>query len=122
MHFVLLAIGANMTYLPMFFVGNDGMPRWISRYPEDPQWATLNRIETAGAFVIALAVAVFLWNVFVSLRRREPAGADPWQGHTLEWWTSSPPPPHNFDGPLPPISTYAPPLDLRKQASEKVPA
>ena len=121
-HFVLLAIGANMTYLPMFFVGNDGMPRWISRYPEDPQWATLNRIETAGAFVIALAVAVFLWNVFVSLRRREPAGADPWQGHTLEWWTSSPPPPHNFDGPLPPISTYAPLLDLRKQASEKVPA
>jgi cytochrome c oxidase subunit I len=120
-HFVLLAIGANMTYLPMFFVGNDGMPRWISRYPEDPQWATLNRIETAGAFIIALAVAVFLVNVSVSLRRPEPAGADPWKGHTLEWWTSSPPPPHNFDGPLPPIRTYAPLLDLREQAAEKVP-
>ena len=47
--------------------------------------------------IIALGVAVFLVNVVVSLRRRVPAGDDPWQGHTLEWATSSPPPPLNFE-------------------------
>jgi cytochrome c oxidase subunit 1 len=62
----------------------------------------------------------------VSLRRREPAGDDPWLGHTLEWATSSPPPRYNFDAPLPPVRSYAPLLDLREQASprerERVPA
>jgi cytochrome c oxidase subunit 1 len=103
----------------MFFVGNDGMPRRISRYPQNPGWATLNRLETAGAFVIAIAVAVFLANIFVSLRHREPAGDDPWLGHTLEWATSSPPPAHNFESALPPIRSYAPLLDLREQAADR---
>ncbi len=117
-HLVLLAIGTNMTFLPMFVVGEDGMPRRISRYPDHPGWVTLNRIETAGAFVIAVAVAVFLLNVAASLRRREPAGDDPWLGHTLEWATSSPPPPHNFENALPPIRSYAPLLDLREAAAD----
>jgi cytochrome c oxidase subunit 1 len=117
-HFVLLAIGANLTFLPMFFLGQDGMARRISRYPTDPGWASLNQLETAGAGVIALAVAVFLLNVLISLRRREPAGDDPWLGHTLEWWTSSPPPPHNFDRPLPPVRTYAPLKDLQEELEE----
>jgi cytochrome c oxidase subunit 1 len=120
LHLVLLVIGTNMTFFPMFILGQDGMPRRISRYVTHPGWATLNRIETAGAVVIALAVAIFLVNVWVSLRRREPAGEDPWLGHTLEWWTSSPPPAHNFDRPLPPITSYAPLLDLR-QGSEHGP-
>ncbi len=116
---VLLVIGTNLTFFPMFFLGLDGMPRRISRYAAHPGWATLNRLETAGAGVIALAVAVFLGNVAVSLRRREPAGEDPWLGHTLEWATSSPPPPHNFDRPLPPIRSYAPLLDLRQAAEDR---
>ena len=52
--------------------------------------------------MIALATMVFLANVAISLRRRVPAGDDPWQAHTLEWATSSPPPRHNF-AELPPI-------------------
>jgi cytochrome c oxidase subunit 1 len=119
LHLVLLVIGTNMTFFPMFILGQDGMPRRISRYPAHPGWATLNRIETAGAAVIALALAVFLGNLWVSLRRREPAGEDPWLGHTLEWWTSSPPPAHNFDRPLPPITSYAPLLDLREAAADR---
>jgi cytochrome c oxidase subunit I len=118
-HLVLLLIGTNMTFLPMFILGEDGMVRRISRYPTHPGWATLNRIETAGAGVIAVAVAVFLINVFVSLRRPVPAGDDPWLGHTLEWATSSPPPPHNFDSPLPPIRSYAPLLDLRLEREDR---
>jgi len=118
-HLVLLLIGTNMTFLPMFFLGQDGMPRRIARYPNHPGWVTLNRIETAGAGVIAVAVAVFLVNIVVSLRRPVPAGDDPWLGHTLEWATSSPPPPLNFERPLPPITSYAPLLDLRERAKDR---
>jgi cytochrome c oxidase subunit 1 len=119
LHFVLLAIGTNMTFFPMFILGQEGMTRRISRYPTHPGWATLNRIETAGSVVIALAIASFLANMWVSLRRRESAGEDPWLGHTLEWATSSPPPAHNFDRPLPPITSYAPLLDLREAAEDR---
>jgi cytochrome c oxidase subunit I len=115
----LMVIGTNLTFFPMFILGQDGMPRRISRYPEHPGWATLNRIETAGAFVIALGVLVFLANVWVSLRTPEAAGDDPWLGHTLEWATSSPPPPENFVRPLPPITSYAPLLDLREAAADQ---
>lgn len=116
LHFVLLLVGTNMTFLPMFFLGNDGMPRRIAEYPNHPGWGTLNLLETVGAGVIALGVLAFLVNVVVSLRNREVAGEDPWLGHTLEWATSSPPPRHNFERPLPPITSYAPLLDLRERA------
>ena len=111
-HFWLLVIGTNVTFLPMFFLGQDGMTRRVADYPASMGWGTLNLISTCGAFVIGLAVAVFLVNVAVSLRRRRPAGDDPWGGQTLEWATSSPPPPHNFDV-LPPVRSYAPLLDLK---------
>jgi cytochrome c oxidase subunit 1 len=115
----LMVIGTNMTFAPMFALGSAGMSRRISRYPTHPGWGTANLIETIGAGLIALGVAVFLANVWVSLRRREPAGDDPWHGHTLEWATSSPPPPLNFERPLPPIRSYAPLLDLRHEAQDR---
>ena len=111
---ILMVIGTNLTFFPMFFLGNEGMPRRVSRYPTHPGWGTLNLLETIGAGIIALGVLVFLVNVVVSLRRRVAAGDDPWLGHTLEWATGSPPPPLNFERPLPPIRSYAPLLDLRE--------
>ena len=116
LHFGLLLVGTNLTFLPMFFLGQDGMSRRIADYRTHPEWATLNRLETAGAGLIAIAVVVFLANLVVSLRHRDLAGDDPWEGHTLEWATTSPPPPLNFDRPLPPIRSYAPLLDLREAA------
>jgi cytochrome c oxidase subunit 1 len=118
-HLVIITIGTNMTFGPMFFLGQDGMPRRIARYPQHPGWVTLNRIESIGAGLIALGVLVFLINVFVSLRRPVPAGDDPWGGQSLEWWTSSPPPVHNFDRALPPIRSYAPLQDLREAAVDR---
>ena len=115
---VLMIIGTNMTFFPMFIVGAEGMPRRISRYPQHPGWATLNLIESIGAGIIALGVLVFLINLWVSWRRPEPAGADPWRGQSLEWWTTSPPPALNFETPLPPIRSYAPLQDLREQAAD----
>jgi cytochrome c oxidase subunit 1 len=116
---VLMLIGTNMTFFPMFFLGQDGMARRISRYPTHPGWGTLNLIESIGSGIIALGILVFIVNVWVSLRRREPAGDDPWLGHTLEWATPSPPPPLNFTGPLPPIRSYAPLLDVREEAEDR---
>jgi cytochrome c oxidase subunit 1 len=111
--FWLLVAGTNLTFFPMFLLGQDGMTRRIADYPRAEGWGTLNLLSTIGAFTIALGVAVFLLNVAVSLRRRRPAGADPWDGQTLEWATSSPPPRHNFDV-LPPVRSYAPLLDLKQ--------
>jgi cytochrome c oxidase subunit 1 len=118
-HFVLLAIGTNMTVLPIFLLGEKGMPRRIAEYPQHPGWGSLNLLETIGSGIIAIAVATFLANVWVSLRERAVAGDDPWLGHTLEWATTSPPPPLNFEAPLPPIRSYAPLLDLLHEAEDR---
>jgi cytochrome c oxidase subunit I len=115
-HFVLMVIGTNLTFFPMFVLGAQGMTRRIADYPRSSGWQALNQLETAGAFVIALATVVFLANVTVSLRHRIPAGDDPWHAHTLEWATTSPPPRHNFTR-LPPIRSHAPLLDLREAAA-----
>jgi cytochrome c oxidase subunit 1 len=119
LHLLLMVIGTNMTFFPMFFLGQDGMSRRISRYPTHPSWGTTNLLETIGAGIIALGVLTFLINVLVSLRGRQLPGEDPWQGHTLEWATSSPPPAQNFTRPLPPISSYAPLLDLRHKQQDR---
>jgi cytochrome c oxidase subunit I len=119
LHFVLMAIGANVTFFPMFILGTEGMTRRIARYPAATGWQGLNLLETVGSVVIALSVLVFIANVLVSLRDRRAAGDDPWGAQTLEWATSSPPPRHNFHA-LPPIRSYAPLLDLHEEAREGV--
>jgi cytochrome c oxidase subunit 1 len=114
-HFGIMFLGTNLTFFPMHILGIDGMPRRVADYPSDSGWQGANIVETVGAGLIALAILVFLWNVWVSLRRRVPAGDDPWEGQTLEWATTSPPPRFNFVGPLPPIRSYSPLFDLRRQ-------
>jgi cytochrome c oxidase subunit I len=117
LHFVLMTIGTNVTFFPMFVLGAEGMTRRIADYPSSTGWQGLNELETAGAGVIALSVLAFIVNVIVSLRSRRAAGDDPWQGQTLEWATSSPPPRHNFHA-LPPIRSFAPLLDLRESSED----
>jgi heme/copper-type cytochrome/quinol oxidase subunit 1 len=83
------------------------MPRRISDYSPDAGWTLLNFASTVGAFMIAVSVIPFLINVIATFINGEPAGDDPWEGNTLEWATTSPPPPHNFDR-LPPIHSERP--------------
>jgi cytochrome c oxidase subunit 1 len=109
-HFWLTIVGLNLTFFPMFFLGQDGMPRRVADYPSSMGWTGLNRLATIGSGVIALSILVFLVNLVVSVTARRAAGPDPWGGHTLEWATDSPPPPHNFRA-LPPVRSYAPLLD-----------
>jgi heme/copper-type cytochrome/quinol oxidase subunit 1 len=64
-------------------------------YPHDPQWKFLNDLSTLGAVIIGLSTVLFVVNVVVSWKKY-PAGDNPWDAHTLEWFTTSPPPHHNF--------------------------
>ena len=97
-NFLVIFVAMNLTFFPQHELGIDGMPRRIFHYPQSPEWGTLNLISTIGAFLIAFGVAIFLWNFFNSiiLGKGKPAGDDPWEADTLEWATTSPPPPYNF--------------------------
>jgi heme/copper-type cytochrome/quinol oxidase subunit 1 len=95
-NFWLLFVGVNVTFFPMHILGLRGMTRRIYTYPEFMGWGTLNLIATIGAVIIVAGMAVFTVNLFVSLKRGAIAGANPWDADTLEWATSSPPPPYNF--------------------------
>ncbi len=112
-HWLLTAIGVNATFFPQHLLGLEGMPRRIATYGADTPWAGLNLLSTIGAFTIALSVLLFFVNVVVTFRRPlEPVPDDPWDGNTLEWATTSPPPPHNFDR-LPPIRSSRPVFDAK---------
>jgi cytochrome c oxidase subunit 1 len=110
---VVMFIGFNLTFFPQHVLGVDGMPRRYAEYPNDQQWESMNLLSTIGSMALALGVALFPLNVLVSRRRRVPAGDDPWEGNTLEWATTSPPPPHNFDR-LPVVRSERPVHDARE--------
>jgi cytochrome c oxidase subunit I len=112
LHFTLMVIGTNLTFFPLHILGYEGMARRIANYSPHSGWTNLNEVSTLGSYLIALSVLVFLLNVWRSFRRPDPAPADPWEGHTLEWATTSPPPRGNFES-LPKIRSYAPLYDLR---------
>jgi cytochrome c oxidase subunit 1 len=110
LHFWLTFIGFNVTFLPQYLLGLRGMPRRIAEYAATDGFTFLNRLSTVGAFLTALAFVIFLVNVWISWRNPVPAGNNPWDAHTLEWGTSSPPPPHNFHS-LPQIRSQRPVWD-----------
>ncbi len=96
-HFWLSFIGMNLAFFPMHFIGLLGMPRRIYTYAPELGVSSLNLVSTIGAFVIAVAILLFVVNVWRTRTAGEVAGGDPWGGATLEWTIPSPPPPHNFD-------------------------
>jgi cytochrome c oxidase subunit I+III len=94
--FWLTFAGTAVTFFPMHIVGLLGMPRRTYTYPSGMDWTGLNLLETLGSYALAAGLLLVVANLAVSLRRGEPAGGDPWGGSTLEWATSSPPPPYDF--------------------------
>ncbi|HXW83470.1 MAG TPA: cytochrome c oxidase subunit I [Candidatus Binataceae bacterium] len=94
--FWLTIIGFNGTFFPMHFLGMWGMPRRIYTYGAGLGWTSLNRLETVCAFILGFAFLLLYVNIVASLRRKQVAGADPWDGRSLEWSVPSPPPEYNF--------------------------
>ncbi len=96
LHFWLFFLGFNLTFGPMHLLGLWGMPRRQYTYPAGLGWDFWNAFESASALLMALGTLVFLVNAVKSLRSGVMAGADPWDGRTLEWTIPSPPPAYNF--------------------------
>ena len=113
LHFWTLFIGFHTTFLVQHWLGAAGMPRrYVDYLPEDG-FTTLNQVSTIGSFVLGASTLFFLWNVYITSRKKETVGVDdPWgYGNSLEWATSSPIPRHNFLS-LPRIRSERPAFDL----------
>ncbi len=95
--FWVMFVGMNLTFFPMHFLGVSGMPRRIYTYDEGFGWEAWNMAATIGSYLIAVSVLIFLVNFFRTMRQEPTAPDNPWDGSTLEWATSSPPPEHDFD-------------------------
>jgi cytochrome c oxidase subunit I+III len=107
LNFWLFFIGFNLTFFPMHQLGLIGMPRRVYTYPDGLGWNELNLLASIGAALIAASVALFVANVIWSRRYGQIAGDDPWNAGTLEWATTSPPQPWNFQD-IPVVSGRAP--------------
>ena len=109
--FWLMFVGFNLTFFVHHLLGLEGMPRRVADYDPDAGFTFLNQVSTVGSFLLGISTLPFLWNVWRTMRRPAESDPNPWDGHTLEWATTSPPPPHNFDT-LPPIRSERPVWDV----------
>ncbi len=114
--FWLMFIGFNLAFFPMHLLGLDGMPRRIATYSNESGWEALNMASTVGAFLIATSMIPFIVAVIAAFMRPKDQPNDPWNANTLEWWTTSPPPVHNFDD-LPEVHSERPLFDARQSGA-----
>jgi cytochrome o ubiquinol oxidase subunit 1 len=90
--------GFYFAFMPLYVLGLMGVTRRMNHF-EDPSLQIWFQIAAFGAVLIALGIASTLIQFVVSYRNREALRdhtGDPWDGRTLEWSTSSPPPAYNF--------------------------
>jgi cytochrome c oxidase subunit 1 len=95
-----ILIAFNLTFFPQFILGSHGMPRRYFDYTrildQIPALPFYQAISTIGGVMFVAGLATVAVYLIQSLRKGSPAPANPWGGATMEWQTSSPPPPHNF--------------------------
>jgi len=96
--------GFNVTFFPQFILGSQGMPRRYYDYA--PKFQTLNEISSFGAWSIGLGFVIMAIYLLHAIFKGEKAPDNPWGAATLEWQTTSPPSPHNFE--KDPVVTHGP--------------
>ena len=93
-------VGFYLAFIPLYVLGLEGMTRRMNHY-DNPDWYPWMLVAEVGAIVIALGIVCQLTQLYVSIRDRNlpenlDLTGDPWNGRTLEWSISSPPPAYNF--------------------------
>src|SRR6478609_8691143 len=116
--FWLMFFGFLITFLIQHVIGLDGMPRRVYEYDNVGNLALYNMISTIGSFILGAGVLVTIINVARSVKHGTVAGPDPWKANTLEWFTTSPPPAHNFDV-IPKVVSVEPLRDIRAQTARR---
>jgi len=115
--FWLTFAGTTLTFFPMHIVGLLGMTRRVYTYDHGLGWDAYNLLETIGGYILAGGLLLIAFNIARSYRRAVPAGRDPFNGGTLEWTTTSPPPHYNF-AVIPTVSSPYPNWDERDREED----
>lgn len=92
---IIIFIGFNLTFLPQFIMGSQGMPRRYYSYIE--QFQTMHQASTIGSYVLGVGFLIIAAYLLHSMLKGEKAPSNPWGARTLDWMTSSPPAHHNFN-------------------------
>nr|WP_181318378.1 cytochrome o ubiquinol oxidase subunit I [Photobacterium kishitanii] len=95
---VLWTVGFFVAFMPVYVLGFNGMTRRLN-VADNPEWAPYLWVAAFGVCIVAAGIAVQFYQIYVSIRDRKKnvdLTGDPWNGRTLEWATSSPPPFYNF--------------------------
>lgn len=112
--FWTILIGLLLGFVPLFFAGTlEGQVIDAYKYFSDDGVTAYNVISSIGILILAVGVLLTILNAIFSRTNGPEAGHDPWAGETLEWFTLSPPEPHNFDV-LPDVRSAQPLRDIRE--------
>ena len=109
-------VGFYLAFMPLYILGFKGMPRRMEHY-NDPSWQPYLMVAALGAVVVLCGIGCMVMQLYVSIRDRDltrDSTGDPWDGRTLEWSTSSPPPVYNF-AVLPDVRDREPFLDMKER-------
>ena len=111
--FWTMALGILLAFVPLFLAGGEqGQVIDAYKFFDGTGVNVYNLIASIGTLVLAVGIVMTLVNAIPSRVNGPEAGHDPWGGETLEWFTLSPPEPHNFDV-LPDVRSARPMRDIR---------